>query len=290
MRGSAGRFWSRVRHGSTDTAQSTTITGTVSNLTSGTAYFGICIDAVAGESDTGNNCSQGVRVIVGGSGAPDLVVSLSKASVTVSPGDSFSYDVTIRNQGDATSATTRWRTFQSGNATISPTDDQIGQPVTVPALPPSAEVTGIRTGGGGASDTTYTTGQTIETLPTGFWVPDQAGGGVDFQFSNGVATVTLSGTSSYIVENNIRYSCLSSGGCEIVNRRVTKGSIRARTQSSGSLIAEPQWDGLLQATGTGGTVIRLRRGEDPPAARGAAEAVLRIKPGTEPEDEGRNPF
>ena len=298
--------------------QSRTITGTVSDLTSGTFYFGICIDAVAGESDTGNNCSQGVRVTVGGSGGPDLVVSVSRSSVTVSPGDSFSYDVTIRNQGDATSAATRWRTFQSDNATISTSDNQIGEPVTVPSLAPSGEVTRtttisvpagmsartiylgdcvdavsgesntdnncssaitvtIQTGGGG-SDTTYTVGQTITTLPTGTWFPNQIiGGGV--RISGGVVTITLNGTSSYMVHNNIRYSCLSTGGCEIVNRRVTKGSIRARSQASGSLIAQPQWDGLLQATGTEGTVIRVRPDDDPSAAHREVKAVLWIKAG-----------
>ena len=293
----------------------------LSSSASGTFYFGLCADAVAGESDTGNNCSRGVRVTVGGSSSgPDLVVSLSTASVTVSPGGSFSYDVTIRNQGDATSAATRARTFASTDATISTNDTQIGSASSVPSLGPSQEASGtqtltvgadatpgtvyigecvdavsgesntnnncssaitltIQTGGGGGSDTTYTTGQTIETLPTGFWTPDASGGGIGFQFSAGSVTIRFNGTSSYIVENNIRYSCLSSSGCEIANRRVTRGSIRARSQSSGSLIAEPQWDGLLKATGTEGTVIRVRPGEDLPAALREVEAVLWIRPG-----------
>ena len=310
--------------------QSRTITGTVPNLTSGTFYFGICIDAVAGESDTGNNCSQGVRVTVGGSGGPDLVVSVSRSSVTVSPGGDFSYDVTVRNEGNAVAAATRARAFVSTDATISTNDTQIGSATSVPSLGPSQEASGtqtitvsagapagiiyvgdcvdavsgesntnnncssaitvtIQTGSGG-SDTTYTTGQTIETLPTGFWVPDQAAGGVGFQFSNGVATVTFSGTSSYIVENNIRYSCLSSGGCEIVNRRVTKGSIRARGQSGSSLMAQPGSAGrIVQAIGTDGAGFRLRSGDDPPATGVAVEGILRIKPSEQPEDEASNP-
>ena len=304
--------------------QSRTITGTVRNLTAGSFYFGICIDAVSGESDTANNCSQGVRVTVGGSGSgPDLVVSLSRSSVTVSPGSSFSYDLTVRNQGDAVSAATRARTLVSADATISTNDNEIGG-ATVPSLNPSAEASGevtvsIRAGApagtvyvgncvdavsgesdtsnncssaitvtiqtSSSSDTTYTTGQTIETLPTGFWTPDASGGGTSFQYSNGVATVRFNGTSSYIVENNIRYSCLSTAGCEIVNRRVTKGSIRASRQSSGGLVAEPQWDDLLDATGAEWTVIR-RPGDDPPAASLPVEGILRVKPGTEPENDG----
>ena len=304
--------------------QSRTITGTVrlSSQPSRTFYFGICIDAVAGESDTQNNCSAGVRVTVGGSGNPDLVVSVSRSSATVSPGSSFSYHVTVRNQGDAVAAATRIRTFQSPNASISTNDTQIGEG-SVPSLGPSQEASGMRTirvptqaragtiyvgncvdavtgesntdnncssaitvtirTGGGGSDTTYATGQTIETLPTGIWVPDQSGGGVTFQLSNGIATITFSGTSSYIVEDNIRYSCLSASGCEIVNRRVTRGSIRARGQSSGSLSAESGSAGwILRGRGTDGAGTGLRSGDDAPAFRGAVEGILRIKPGGQP--------
>ncbi|MXX54551.1 MAG: hypothetical protein F4X11_10390 [Acidobacteria bacterium] len=304
--------------------QSGTITGTVRNLSSGTFYFGLCADAVSGESDTNNNCSRGVRVTVGGSGGPDLVVAVSRSSATVAPGGSFSYGVTVRNQGGASSAATRLRSYVSSDATISTSDSEFGNPFNVPSLAPSAEardtititiganvpqgtiyvgncvdaVSGesntnnncssairvtIQTGS--SSDTTYTTGQTIETLPTGFWSPDQTDGGIVFQFSNGVATVRFSGTSSYIVENNIRYSCLSTGGCEIVNRQVTKGSIRASRQSGGSLIAEPQWQGLLQAVGADGALVPVPSSDDPPRIR-AVEGILRIKPGGEPEDAG----
>ena len=46
--------------------------------TAGTFYFGACIDPVADESETGNNCSQGLRITVQAptppAGRPDLVV------------------------------------------------------------------------------------------------------------------------------------------------------------------------------------------------------------------------
>ncbi len=72
----------------------------------------------------------------------------------------------------------------------------------------------------------------------GHWFPNTVAGGASVSISGGVVTVRFTGTSSYMIHNNIRYSCLSSGGCEIVNRRVTRGSIRARAESGGSLIAE----------------------------------------------------
>ena len=40
--------------------------GLTAPSTAGTYYYGACVDAVSGESDTGNNCSSGVRVTVSG--------------------------------------------------------------------------------------------------------------------------------------------------------------------------------------------------------------------------------
>ena len=269
---------------------------------SGTFYGGLCVDPVSGESNTSNNCSTGVRVTVGGSGGPDLVVSVSPSSVTVSPGGSFSYDVTVRNQGDASSAATEIQTYASDNSTISTSDTPIDDPVSVPSLDPSEEAGGtatftvgatvplgtvyfgecvdavpgesntnnncssvvtvtIEAGGGGGGDRTYTTGETIETLPTGFWFPDTLFGG-SFQVSGGVVTIQFNGTSSYLIENNIRYSCLSSGGCEIVNRLVTRGTIRANAQSSSSLTAEPELGGwTFRSIGT--SVLEELDGDSP---------------------------
>ena len=119
--------------------------GVILGSGSGTIYFGLCVDAVSGESDTGNNCSDGVRVTKTGSNAPDLVVSVSKSSVTVVAGSSFSYDVTVRNQGDAAAAATLLRIFVSADATISTGDTQFGDPTNVPALAVSEEATGTRT-------------------------------------------------------------------------------------------------------------------------------------------------
>ena len=281
--------------------QSRTITATVQlpSQASGTFYFGLCADAVPGESDTGNNCSQGVRVTVQGSGGPDLVVSLSRSSATVAPGGRFTYEVTIRNRGTASSASTQWRTFASSDPTISRSDTQIGQSAAVPAIGPSREVRGtstitisssapagtvyigdcvdavsgetnttnncssairvtIQTTAG--SDTTYTTGQTIETLPTGFWFPDQSGGGVVFRSSGGVVTLVFNNnTTAYIVENNIRYTCRTSTGCEVVNRRVTRGSVRARAASTPPPNAEQASVSWIRSVST----VRIDRGGGP---------------------------
>ena len=46
----------------------------------GTYYYGACVDAVSGESVTGNNCSSAVRVVVGGGGSRSCRVTLTRSS------------------------------------------------------------------------------------------------------------------------------------------------------------------------------------------------------------------
>ena len=96
----------------------------------GTYYYGACVDEVPGESDTGNNCSSGVRVTVrdgGGDSAPDLVVqSPSVSDDSLTPRQSFTLRATVRNQGDARSAATTLRYYRSSNSTISSSDTVVG--------------------------------------------------------------------------------------------------------------------------------------------------------------------
>ena len=63
----------------------------------------------------------------GGSGAPDLVVeSPSVSDSTPAPGDAFSFNVRVRNQGDARSGSTTLRYYRSTNSTINSSDTQVG--------------------------------------------------------------------------------------------------------------------------------------------------------------------
>ncbi len=97
----------------------------------GTYYYGACVESVSGESDTGNNCSSGVTVTVSGtpppSGSPDLIVeSPSVNDNTLTTGQSFTLRATVRNQGNASSASTTLRYYRSSNATISSSDTEVG--------------------------------------------------------------------------------------------------------------------------------------------------------------------
>ena len=97
---------------------------------SGTYYYGACVDEVADEEITVNNCSTAVAVTVadnGDTGEPDLVVqSPSVDDNGPAPGGAFTLSVVVRNQGDGASAGTTLRYYRSSNATITTRDTEVG--------------------------------------------------------------------------------------------------------------------------------------------------------------------
>ena len=101
-------------------------------LSSGRYYYGACVESVSGESNTNNNCSDGVRVTVsrsnsGGSNNPDLIVELpSVRDSTLTPGQTFTLSATVRNSGTGQSAATTLRYYRSSDATISTGDTAVG--------------------------------------------------------------------------------------------------------------------------------------------------------------------
>ena len=94
-----------------------------------TYYYGACVDAVSGESNTGNNCSSGIRVTVeedAGTGAPDLVVeSPSVTDSTLTAGEAFTFRATVRNQGTGRAGSTTLRYYRSDNSGITTGDTQV---------------------------------------------------------------------------------------------------------------------------------------------------------------------
>ena len=98
--------------------------------TPGTYYYGACVDAVAGESDTTNNCSGSVPVTVSGSPvqtSPDLTVgspSVNDNSPTTE--GAFTLSATVRNDGDGAAAATTLRYYRSTDATITSSDTEEG--------------------------------------------------------------------------------------------------------------------------------------------------------------------
>ena len=101
---------------------------TTAPSTAGTYYYGACVDAVSGESDSADNCSASVQVDVQDAAAqPDLAVdqpTVSDASPAL--GAAFTLSATVRNTGDGASAATTLRYYRSSDATVSTSDTQVG--------------------------------------------------------------------------------------------------------------------------------------------------------------------
>ena len=95
--------------------------------TSGTYYYGACVDAVQGESDTTNNCSAAVEVEVAEPTAPDLEVGTPTVDdASPETEESFTLSATVTNAGDGSASATTLRYHRSADATITTTDAQVG--------------------------------------------------------------------------------------------------------------------------------------------------------------------
>ncbi len=166
----------------------------LSSQASGSFYFGICIDAVSGESDTTNNCSRGVRVTVGGSGGADLEFGpLTPKTVVATSGTAFQVKTTLRNAGSARAAATKIRTFLSDNSTISTNDREIGTADDIRSLAASE-----------ALDITYTitlTGSGSAYL--GFCVDAVAGESDTTNNCSGSARVTVTASSNQTAGDSV---------------------------------------------------------------------------------------
>ena len=94
--------------------------------TPGRYYYGACVEAVTGESDTTNNCSASVQVTVPAP-KPDLVVgSPTVDESSPATGAAFRLSVTVENDGGGTAASTTLRYYRSSDATITTADTEVG--------------------------------------------------------------------------------------------------------------------------------------------------------------------
>ena len=80
----------------------------VAPSTAGFSQYRACISTVSGDGITDNDCSRTSELLVRRASGPDLVVQSPTVSEdTLAPGQSFTFSVTVRNQGgDPSSATT----------------------------------------------------------------------------------------------------------------------------------------------------------------------------------------
>ena len=91
----------------------------------GRYYYGACVEPVAGEPDTVNNCSPSVEVTAPNI-SPDLVVERGRYPMTQQPGADFEVSAWVRNTGDGESRPTTLRFYYSTDATITRSDTPLG--------------------------------------------------------------------------------------------------------------------------------------------------------------------
>ena len=158
----------------------------------GTYYYGACVVSVAGES-AGNNCSAGVRVRIVGAGSLDLVVqsvSVSDSTLTLTPGQSFTFNATVGNQGSAGAAATTLRYYRSSNRTISTRDTQVG----------TDAVSALAADSTSAESISLTAPSNAGTYYYGACVVSVAGESADNNCSAGVRVTVEAGSPDLIVE------------------------------------------------------------------------------------------
>ena len=89
----------------------------------GVYYYGACVDSVRNESDTDNNCSDGVRVTVR---SPDLAVENAQVSDNIlTIGAAFTLSATVRNQSADFAESTTLRYYRSSDSTITTDDTEV---------------------------------------------------------------------------------------------------------------------------------------------------------------------
>ena len=97
----------------------------VTGHSAGTKYYGACVESVAGETTTDNNCSESIAIRA----LPaDLVVeSLNSNKPAISSGEKFNLTAVIRNNGIGSSKATRLTYYRSDDSIITASDDALGE-------------------------------------------------------------------------------------------------------------------------------------------------------------------
>ena len=152
--------------------------------TPGTYYYAACVRLDGtGEIDTTNNCSTSVKVTVSPPPAPDLSVDTPTVDdSSLERGDSFTLSATVRNGGDASSASTTLRYYRSTDSTITSSDTSVG----------TGSVSGLSAGGSGDESIDLTAPSTAGTYYYGACVDSVSGESDTTNNCSSAVTVTVS--------------------------------------------------------------------------------------------------
>ena len=244
---------------------SLTLTAPVS---SGTYYYGACVDAVNNENVTDNNCSTAATLTVSTPpdpptpadppARPDLVVAAPQISKgTLRTGESFTLSATVRNQGNAASQATTLRFYRSTDTTLTRADIPIGT-ADVGALAPSRS---------SESSLTLTAPTDVGTYYYGACVDAVDNENVTDNNCSTAATLTVSTASDLVV----------------VAPQVSKGTLRTGESFTLSVTVRNQGNAASQAT-----TLRFYRSTDTTITRADVEvgtaAVSSLAPSDTSED------
>jgi len=105
-------------------------------------YYGACVDPVADESNTANNCSGSVPITVLGPSNPDLLIGAWTVDDWYPEADQdFTMSVTVRNRGTAAAGATTLRLYRSaGHPTDSTPDTEVAS-IAISDIAASASTT-----------------------------------------------------------------------------------------------------------------------------------------------------
>ena len=173
----------------------------VSIGTPGTYWVGGCVDEVAGESPTNNQCSTGVQVTVSDTPVnPDLIVdSVSVTNSTPETDQSFTINAKVRNQGAGSSAGTTLRYRRSTDSTINGSDTAFGEDTVVGLSPGNFESHSIsRTI---SNPGTYWVGGCVDSVAGESPTNNQCSTGVQVTVSCGTGERDVGGVCKIIITN-----------------------------------------------------------------------------------------
>ena len=132
----------------------------------GTYNYGACVDSVDDESNTTNNCSSSVEIVVP-MGAPDLIVDdMSRATggSTITTGEWFVLGARVANAGAGTSSAATVRFYRSTDPTITRTDTFSGRSSVGEICPSSFAHAGVDMLAPSATGTYYY-GACVDSVP-----------------------------------------------------------------------------------------------------------------------------
>ena len=123
-------------------AATKTETATTIPTIAGDYYYGVCVVA-AGDSNSGNNCSTGVRVRVAGQGFDLSITRFVVSSSSVPTNEPITFTATVGNDSSASafSSVATLKYYRSSDTTITSSDTEVGMADSISALAPAATET-----------------------------------------------------------------------------------------------------------------------------------------------------